>query len=76
VARSRPLVHIAEDCLVWPQWEKMCLILERLEGPGKEDKRWEGWGGSTLLEARGRMNACDEGLWEEGPEGEKWLKCK
>ena len=24
--------YTAEDCLVWPQWEMMCLILERLAG--------------------------------------------
>jgi hypothetical protein len=27
--------YIAEICLVWPQWEKLLLILERLEFPGK-----------------------------------------
>ena len=27
-------IYIAEVCLVWPQWEKMHLILERLEAPG------------------------------------------
>jgi hypothetical protein len=26
---------IAEDCLVWLQWEKMCLILKKLEAPRK-----------------------------------------
>jgi hypothetical protein len=31
----------------------MCLILERLETPGKE-KAW--WGRSTLSEAKGRRN--------------------
>jgi hypothetical protein len=30
-----PGTYIAEVCLVWPQWEKMCLILERLEAPKK-----------------------------------------
>ena len=28
----------AEDCLVWPQWEKMHLILERLEASGKGEE--------------------------------------
>ena len=31
-----PDTYIAEVCLVWPQWVKMHLILERLEAPGKE----------------------------------------
>ena len=30
-----PGTYIAEDCLVSPQWEKMHLILQRLEAPGK-----------------------------------------
>jgi hypothetical protein len=30
-----PGTYIAENCLVWPQWEKMCLILQGLEVPGK-----------------------------------------
>jgi hypothetical protein len=32
-----PGTYIAEVCLVWPQWEKMCLTLERVEAPGKEE---------------------------------------
>jgi hypothetical protein len=27
----------AVDCLVWPQWEKILLILQSLEAPGKEE---------------------------------------
>jgi hypothetical protein len=38
--------------LVRPQWEKMRLILERLEVPGKESLGME----STLSEAKGRRN--------------------
>jgi hypothetical protein len=26
---------VAEDCLVWPQWERMCLILWKFNAPGK-----------------------------------------
>jgi hypothetical protein len=33
--------YAAEGCLVWPQWERMCLILQRLDIPGKWDM-WEG----------------------------------
>jgi hypothetical protein len=33
--------YIAEVCMVWPQWEKMYLILERLEVPGKGEA-WMG----------------------------------
>jgi hypothetical protein len=29
--------YITEDCLVLSQWEKICLILEKLEVPGKGD---------------------------------------
>ena len=31
-----PDTYLTEDCLVWPQWEKMPIILERLETPGKK----------------------------------------
>lgn len=34
-------INIAEVCLVWTQWEKMHLILYRLEVPGKEEVWWE-----------------------------------
>jgi hypothetical protein len=29
--------YVAEDCLVWLQWEKVHLILKRLETPGKRE---------------------------------------
>jgi hypothetical protein len=29
-----PDTYTAEDCLVWPQWEKMHLNLQRLETQG------------------------------------------
>ena len=53
-------------CLVWPQWEKMCLTLQRLDVPGQEGN---GEGGSTLSEEKGR----DEGLCERW--GEQQLGC-
>jgi hypothetical protein len=34
-----PATYIAEVSLVWPQWEKMRLILQRLEAPGKGEVR-------------------------------------
>lgn len=27
--------YINQMTLVWPHWEKMCLVLEKLEDPGK-----------------------------------------
>ena len=42
-----PDTCIAEDCLVWPQWETMHLILERLEakpaGGEGAPSQWQ-WG--------------------------------
>jgi hypothetical protein len=32
-----PGTCIAEDCLVWPQWERICFILWKLDGPEKRD---------------------------------------
>lgn len=40
--------------MVWPQGEKMFLILQRLEDPGK-GQAWQ-HGESTFLDARGRKN--------------------
>jgi len=43
--------------LVWPQRERKCLALERLEVPG-----WEGYPGvPTLSEEKGRKKDC--GRW-------------
>ena len=43
-----PDTYTAEDCLVWPQWEKMHLTLERLESPGSGEAcqvvGWWWWG--------------------------------
>jgi hypothetical protein len=61
---------VAKDCLVTPQWEMMCLILKRLNDPGKRDeggelgggmwvRRWVGavlgWGTPTQRQMGGRM---------------------
>jgi hypothetical protein len=37
-----PNTYTAKDCLVWLQWEKTHLTLERLEAPGSVDA-WQGW---------------------------------
>ena len=56
-----PGTSIAQDSLVWPQWEKMHLILERLEAP----RKGVAWGvGGTVLETRKRRNGmrnCGKG---------------
>ena len=44
-----PVTQITEDFLVCPQWEKMYLILERFEAPGRMEVRW--WG--SILSGRG-----------------------
>jgi hypothetical protein len=31
IAAPCPNTYVAEDCLVWPQWEKMHLILEKVD---------------------------------------------
>ena len=31
--------YIAEDCLIWHQWEVMCFVLRRLVAPGKGGAR-------------------------------------
>lgn len=49
--------HMAEDCLVWPQWVKMHIILERLEAPW----RGESWWGESSAQDRG--GGWEKGLW-------------
>ena len=36
---------VEQDCLVWPQWERKCLFLWKLDAP-KEEGCWQKWGGS------------------------------
>jgi hypothetical protein len=51
--------YVAEDCLMWHQWEGTHLVLWRLDAPenrGAREMRWEwvcGWE-SILIEAKGR----------------------
>jgi hypothetical protein len=46
-----PARHLAEDSLIWPQWEGMFLVLWRIDAQEKRDARgvrceWVGgWGG-------------------------------
>lgn len=42
-----------------PQWEKMCLIFERLEAPGKGEIWWE-----EAPSWRQGEEELDEELWE------------
>jgi hypothetical protein len=68
-------IDISRNCLVWPQWEKMCLILEKLEAPGKEDTTGVGAGGGGEEEhpLRGKgKGKLDEELWGLG----RRLECK
>jgi hypothetical protein len=37
---TRSYTGQCDFCLVRPQWEKMCLILKRLETPGKREAWW------------------------------------
>jgi hypothetical protein len=45
-----PSTYVAEDCLVWTQWERMCLILPKLDAPRREDSGE----GAALSEVKGR----------------------
>jgi hypothetical protein len=73
-----PTTYVAEDCLVWLQWEGMHLVLWNLYTLEKRDARmrWEwvdGWG-STLLEAKGMWDVV-RGSWRGEQEG-RHLECK
>jgi hypothetical protein len=77
-----PNTYVAEECLVWPQWEGMFLVLWRLDALKKRDARgvrwvggWVGGWGSTLLEAKGRVDGVGSS-WRGHQEGGQHLKCK
>ena len=62
-----PDTYTAEDCLVWPQWEKtLHLTLERLEVPGSGEAWW--WWGRHPLGDRKKdgMRNCGRADWEDG----------
>jgi hypothetical protein len=45
--------YTVEDYLVWPQWGKMYLTLERIEGPWS----WEDWWGRGGVRRYGMENS-------------------
>jgi hypothetical protein len=57
---------VAEDCLVWPQWKRMHLILWKCDATGKRDA------GGGVVGVRGKALTQRRGAWgeeleEEGP---------
>jgi hypothetical protein len=64
-----PATYVAEDCLVWPQWEGMYLFLWRLDAPENVDAsgvRWEWVGGGVPLRSKGEVGC----LWRGNREGD------
>jgi hypothetical protein len=61
--------NTAEGCLVWPQWEKMRLVLKRLEAQGRSG------GLEHPLAGKGKEE-WDEELWKERQGGEQRWECK
>ena len=61
-----PLESVPQQgCIVWPQWERMLLTLQRLDMPMLEGTWW-----GTLSEKR---EVEGEGLCKGGPgRGQKW----
>jgi len=52
----------AEGCLVWPQWERMYLILQRPDAPGTGIPRAR----ATYSKVKGRGDRgknCGQGTW-------------
>jgi hypothetical protein len=47
---------VAEDCLVWPEWERMYFILWKLDAPRKRN---DGGGG-------GKVGEVPSQRWKEG----------
>jgi hypothetical protein len=60
--------YVAEGCLAWPQWERMHLILWRLDAPGvggylgrASPQRWRG-GGEGKNSSRGDQEGATVGI--------------
>jgi hypothetical protein len=49
--------YTEENCLLWPYWEKMCLIFNKLEAPGRREDGASSW-------RQGGREEQDEELWE------------
>lgn len=65
---SKATTHVQQRMPGWPQWEKMYLILERLETSGRgEAWRW----GSILSETKGKRNGMRNCGREYG--GNSWI---
>jgi hypothetical protein len=61
-----------EDSLIWSQWEKMSLILEKLEAsPRKKNSQF----GEREFPLKGK-GEWDEELWKGGPREGQRLECK
>jgi hypothetical protein len=54
-------MYTTENCLIWLQWEKICLIHKRLEAPGM-GKAWYVW----VSHQRQGEEEWDKKLWEGG----------
>ena len=67
-----PAIYIAEDGLIWHQWEERPLVKARFpsvgEGQGGEVGMGEWVGGGTLIEAGGGdgIGGFWRGNWERG----------
>jgi hypothetical protein len=62
---------VAEDCLIWHQWEGRHLALWRFDAPAKDDARgvrqeWVSEWGSILLEVKGRGRRAHAGKTGKG----------
>ena len=68
-----PPPYVVEDYLVWPQWERMCLIPQSLDAPVKGDTRVGKGVGEHSLRGKGEGEWGEillVGDWEEG--GNTW----
>jgi hypothetical protein len=75
-----PPTYLAEDCLVWLQWERMCLISEQHDSSGREDASRARWGigewvGEYPLRKKGEGAGLKNSVRGE-PERGQHLKCK
>ena len=73
------IMNVVEDYLVWPQWERMYLMLWKPEAPGKEDAGWvrQWWvGGWGIPSQKQRGGGWGEVLGEVGQGTEHHLGFK
>ena len=67
-----PGTCVAEDCLVWPQWERVHFIVWKLDAPRKRDAG----GGEVRVGGQVVEHSLRDGVRSVWERGGQLLECK